>query len=179
MLDFLSKSVKKIFGSKYDRDVAVYGPRVEVINEHFVAYATLSHDQLRGKTAEFRERIAAATAEVDQRIADLRTAADGERDLHRKEDMFKEVDDQIKVRNGRIEEALAELLPEAFAVVKETARRFQEHDELRVTPTATTENRLAASGATAGSRARRRFGRVRGSPAAARSRGTCSTTTSS
>ncbi len=135
MFDFLSKSVKKIFGTKYDRDVAVYGPRVEVINEHYDAFAKLSNDELRNKTIEFRARIKEGTREVDERISQLRIQADGEPDMHRKEDLFKEVDDQIKVRNGRIEEALAELLPEAFAVVKATALRFKDNAELRVTAT--------------------------------------------
>ncbi len=136
MLDFLTKSVQKLFGTKYDRDVAVYGPRVEVVNEHYDAFAKLSHDELRAKTLEFRQRIKEATREIDEHIVELRSAADAEPDMHRKEDLFKEVDDQIKVRNGRIEEALAELLPEAFAVVKQTALRFKDNAELRVTPTA-------------------------------------------
>ena len=136
MLDFITKSVQKLFGSKYDRDVAEYSPRVEVINEHFAAYAKLSNDELRRKTLEFRERIAAETKSVDEAIAERQAAAEAEADLHRKEDIFKEVDDRRAVRNERIEEALQELLPEAFAVVKEAARRFKEHDELRVTATA-------------------------------------------
>ena len=85
MLDFITKSVQKIFGSKYDRDVAEYSPRIEVINEHFAAFAKLSHNELRAKTLEFRERISADTKEVDERIAGLKAQADEEPDLHRKE----------------------------------------------------------------------------------------------
>ncbi len=136
MFDFISKSVKKLFGTKYDRDVAAYGPRIEVINRHSASFASLNHDELRNKTLAFRERIAESTREIDTRVAELRASAVAELDMHRKEDLFKQVDDQRKVRNARLEESLGEILPEAFAVVKETARRFKENTEMRVTATA-------------------------------------------
>ena len=135
MFDFITKSVQKIFGSKYDRDVAAYGPRVEAINRYCAELASVSHDELRGHTATFRARLAEGTAEIDARIAELRAGAAAEKNLNAKEGLFKQIDDQRKVRNARLEELLQELLPEAFAVVKETARRFKEHTELRVTAT--------------------------------------------
>ena len=135
MLDFLSNSVKKLFGTKYDRDVAVYGPRVEVINEHFAAAGALSHDELRGKTLEFRARLAEALAEVDAELAAAREAAAAEEDLERKEDLYGRIDALAKERDEQLEIELKELLPEAFAVVKETARRLSRNETLRVTAT--------------------------------------------
>ena len=58
MFDFISNSVKKLFGTKYDRDVKTYMPIVEEINEHFQAFRALSNDELRHKTLEFKYRIA-------------------------------------------------------------------------------------------------------------------------
>ncbi len=135
MLDFLSKSVKKLFGTKYDRDVSEYAPRVEVINEHFVSYANLSHDELRNKTIEFRATIAKELKEIDTEIEKSLADAQNEPNLHRKEDLFKEVDDMKKSRNEQLEAVLRDILPEAFAVVKETARRFMENEEITVTAT--------------------------------------------
>ncbi len=135
MLDFLSKSVKKLFGTKYDRDSAEYLPRVGAINEYFEEYAGLSHDELRNKTLEFRGRIAEGLSAVDGEIAQARAEADEERDIHRKEDLFKEIDDLLLNRDEQLEVILAELLPEAFAVVKETANRFRNNTSLRVRAT--------------------------------------------
>ena len=135
MLDFISNSVKKLFGTKYDRDVAVYGPRVEVINEHFDAYAELSNDELRGKTREFRGRLAEALKEITEQIEAYRAEATAEADLHRKEELYGQIDKLIEERDERLEVELGELLPEAFAVVKETARRLSENETLRVTAT--------------------------------------------
>jgi len=135
MLDFLSKSVKKLFGTKYDRDVSEYAPRVEVINEHFAAFNSLSNDELRNKTLEFRATIARELTDIDTEIANSLAEAQDEPNLHRKEDLFKEVDDLKKSRNEQLEAVLRDILPEAFAVVKETSRRFMENEEISVTAT--------------------------------------------
>ncbi len=135
MLDFLSKSVKKFFGTKYDRDVSEYAPRVEVINEHYATYASLSNDELRNKTLEFRATIARELKEIDTEIENSLAEAQDEPNLNRKEDLFKEVDDMKKGRNEQLEAVLRDILPEAFAVVKETARRFMENEEITVTAT--------------------------------------------
>lgn len=71
MLNYIVKGLAKIFGTKSNRDVESMSPVVEVINQHFAEYASLSNDQLRGKTLEFRERISAYLSEIDQRITEL------------------------------------------------------------------------------------------------------------
>ena len=124
--------IKKLFGSKQDRDVREYGPRVEEINRYFEEYSTLSNDELRGKTEEFRERIKEHLTGIDEDIKSARKEAQETDDFNEKEQLFQEVDRLMKERNKHLEEVLLELLPEAFAVVKETARRFKENDSLTV-----------------------------------------------
>ncbi len=135
MFDFISKSLKKVFGTKYEKDVQKYLPVVEQINEHYNSYTNISNDELRNKTVEFRNRIAEYLKEIDDQITTLKDQAETEEDLHEKEFLFQEIDQLKKTRNVSLEEILNELLPEAFAVVKETARRFKENSELELTAT--------------------------------------------
>ncbi|MFK7933471.1 MAG: preprotein translocase subunit SecA [Saprospiraceae bacterium] len=135
MFNFITKSVKKIFGTKYERDVAEYSPIVEQINEEFENLKRLSFDELRNKTVDFRRRIKEHLAGIDQDLIDIAEEAKTEEDLERKEQLFLEQDEMQKERDKHLEVILKELLPEAFAVVKETARRFSENSELTVTAT--------------------------------------------
>ena len=128
----------KIFGgSKSEKDVKKIQPYVARINEYFQAYQSLSNDELRSKTVEFRQRIREYLAEMDQEIADKTQRAEQLpfNDLLGKESIYQDVDKLKKERDKKIEEILTELLPEAFAVVKETARRFKENSELVVAAT--------------------------------------------
>jgi preprotein translocase subunit SecA len=135
MLDFISNSLKKVFGTKYDRDVTIYAPIVELINEEYEKLQSLSNDELRNKTLDFRARIAAHLAGVDEDIKGLTNEATDEEDFHRKEEIYNEIDKLKEDRDKHLEDILKELLPEAFAVVKETARRFMENDTITVTAT--------------------------------------------
>lgn len=129
------KFIKKVFGTKYDRDVKAYQPIIDEINENYEQYKSLSNDELRNKTLEFRERIAAHLAGVDEDIATLNKDAEVEEDMVKKEELYKEIDEAKKDRDKNLEDILKELLPEAFAVVKETCRRFTENSEITVTAT--------------------------------------------
>lgn len=131
MLNF----IKNIFGTKYDRDVKKYSPVVEQINEHHDKLITLTNDELRNKTYEFKGIIAEHLAGIDADIKALNEAADQEKDLLKKEDIYNDVDELSKQRDKHLEEVLMQILPEAFAVVKETARRFTENDEIVVKAT--------------------------------------------
>lgn len=135
MLKFINNSVQKIFGTKYERDVKTYAPIVEEINEIFEDLASISNDDLRGKTLGFRARIKEHLAGIDEDIKAAREEASNEVDLAKKEDLFEEVDKLIKDRDKHLEDILKEILPEAFAVVKETARRFSVNETLSVTAT--------------------------------------------
>ncbi len=128
-------ALKKLFGSKYDRDVKTYSPFVQEINEYFNSYASLSNDQLRNKTLEFREKIAAHLKGIDDDIAALDKETQTEEDIARKEELYKELDELKTDRDKHLEEVLKDILAEAFAVVKETARRFTENESITVTAT--------------------------------------------
>lgn len=135
MLGSISKAVKNIFGTKYDRDVKEYAPVVEEINAIFETLKDLSNDDLRNKTLTFRERIAAFLSEIDAEMKSIEEEAINEEDVLRKEELFAELDKLQEERDKELEVVLKEILPEAFAVVKETARRFKENKEITVTAT--------------------------------------------
>lgn len=131
MFDF----IKKIFGTKYDRDLKSYEGLITQINQHFTEYQSLSNDALRNKTIEFKARIAEHLSGIDQDIENLQNQALESHDMHQKEELFDAIDQLKKDRNTHLEDILMSILPEAFAVVKETARRFTEKEELVVTAT--------------------------------------------
>jgi len=134
MLSFLSK----IFGgSKSEKDVKQMLPIVASINQHFAAYQSLTNDQLRNKTQEFRQRIKEHLRDIDDEIASLNKQAEELpfNDITGKDALYQKVDSLIKDRDKKIEEILKELLPEAFATIKETARRFKENEEIVATAT--------------------------------------------
>ncbi len=136
MLNFLQKGLSKIFGSKSNRDIKSVEPIVTEINLHFEQYQQLNHDELRNKTQSFKERIKEYLSEIDAQIAELTQKAEVDNaDLDEKEEIFAKVDKLNKERDEAIEEVLNEILPEAFAVVKEAARRFSTNEFLRVIAT--------------------------------------------
>ncbi len=126
---------KKIFGTKYDRDVKNMLPIVDKINELYEQYHALSNDELRQKTDHFRQTIQNGLAEIDQEIQEIKDRAASTEDFNLKDDLFQQIDELEKSRNKELEEILKEILPEAFAVVKETERRFKENPTLEVTAT--------------------------------------------
>ena len=129
------KIFTKIFGSKYERDVKAYSPVVETINEFAEQFQSLSNDELRNKTVEFRRRIIEHLKDIDAEMATLRLDAEENIDFQVKEELYKELDDALKDRDKQLEEFLLTLLPEAFAVVKETCRRFVQNSTLSTTAT--------------------------------------------
>ncbi len=132
------KLFSKIFGnSKSEKDVSKLNPQVTRINEFFASYATLTNDQLRSKTTEFRARIQEHLKGIDAEISGLNKQAEElpEEDINGKDDLYKQVDELRKKRNQQIEEILEAILPEAFAVVKEASRRFKENTEIISTAT--------------------------------------------
>lgn len=129
MLGFISK----LFGgSKSQKDVKTLLPIVEKANEFFQQYQSLSNDELRGKTEEFKERIATHLSGIDTEIVDLGKEADTlpADDISGRDTLFQTIDQLKKERDEKIEEALKDIQAEAFAAVKETARRFTNNAEL-------------------------------------------------
>ena len=134
MLGLLSK----IFGgNKSEKDIKIIQPIVGQVNQHFSAYQSLSNDQLRAKTIEFKTRIKEHLSKIDTEIDELNKKAEELpfSDISGKDVIYQEVDQLKKDRDEQIEEVLEALLPEAFAVVKEVSRRFKENPELVSTAT--------------------------------------------
>src|SRR5690606_5106658 len=132
MLKFLSK----LFGSKSERDIKSIQPIVEKIKGEYSKLTNLSHDELRAKTIEFKSRIQEYLKDIDAEIAELKSKGDDHAvDISEKTEIYEKIDKLKKDRDKKLEEVLAEILPEAFAVVKETARRFTENTSIEVTAT--------------------------------------------
>ncbi|GAB2670336.1 preprotein translocase subunit SecA [Flavihumibacter cheonanensis] len=122
--------IQKLFGgSKSEKDVKSIQPLVAKANEYFAAYQSLSNDQLRAKTREFKDRIQQHVSSINQEIAQLNAQAEALpfSDFSGKDAIYQEVDKLKKKKNEQLEEVLKEIAPEAFAVVKETSRRFKEN----------------------------------------------------
>jgi preprotein translocase subunit SecA len=137
MIGFLTKALKNVFGDKAQRDLKEVMPLVERANAEFAKLQDLSHDELRDRSLALKARIASATEADDQRVAALRAEidADPQMDILAREARYEEIDRILKDSLGKVESMLLEVLPEAFAVVKDTARRFKESSELRVKAT--------------------------------------------
>jgi len=132
------KFISKLFGgSKSEKDVQQIMPIVQKVNAFFQEYQSLSNDALRAKTQEFKQRIKAHLTDVDAVITNKQSEAETLplTDIHGRDTIYQEIDKLRKDRNKKIEEALALIQAEAFAVVKETARRFKENTEIISTAT--------------------------------------------
>ncbi|TAE51196.1 MAG: preprotein translocase subunit SecA [Bacteroidetes bacterium] len=123
---------KIFFPSKKEKDVKQLQPLVSQINAIFAGLAELNDDGLRAKTDELRERIARHTADIRDEIDTLRQKAESTEDIYEKDALFKQIDEQTKEHFRILDEILDEILPEAFAIVKETARRLTVNKQLVV-----------------------------------------------
>lgn len=135
MIKLFSDTLKRIFGTKADKDVATYQPIVDKIHDAHSRIQQLSNDELRQQTLVFRERIATYLEGIDRDIEETNAKAIATEDVFEKEQLFKQVDEYQKERNTALEVILKEILPEAFAVVKEAASRFTNNGRVAVTPT--------------------------------------------
>jgi len=130
--------ISKIFGgNKSEKDVKQILPLVEKTNQFFTAFQSLTNDELRGKTQEFRARIKQHLGQIDESIRSKKDQAESlpAENIAERDDIYKEVDALKKDRDQKIEEILKEILPEAFATVKETSRRFKENEIIEATAT--------------------------------------------
>ena len=128
-------SVIKIFvGDKQQKDLKLLQPVVDNVKKFEVEIAKLSHDGLRAKTFSFKEKIKNATQSLDEKIAILENEAK-DADIDRQEDIYSEIDALKDEAYTISENILEEIMPEAFAVIKETAKRFVENEEIEVTAT--------------------------------------------
>jgi preprotein translocase subunit SecA len=134
MLKFISKLLG---GNKSEKDVAQIKPIVEKINQYFQQYQSLTNDELRSKTQEFKIRIKEHLKDIDAEIAKKQEEAESlpASDIHLKDSIYQEVDKLKKERDKQLEEALKAIQAEAFAVIKEAARRFKENETIVATAT--------------------------------------------
>ncbi|HMC00683.1 MAG TPA: preprotein translocase subunit SecA [Flavobacteriaceae bacterium] len=131
-MSFLNSVLKVFVGDKSKQDVKALMPIVNQIKTFESALEALSHDELRAKTTFFKNTIAEANKDIDDQIAKLLEEADATEDIDRREDIYQEVD-KLKDEAYKItEDVLNEILPEAFAVVKETAKRFVNNTSITV-----------------------------------------------
>jgi preprotein translocase subunit SecA len=117
-------ALKKLFPSKHEKDVKALMPIVEEINDIFEKLKDLSDEDLRGKTTEFRTRIQNALKETEERLATVREELKLDPEGPSREKLLGEIDDLEKARDEITNETLDEILPEAFAVVKDACRRL-------------------------------------------------------
>lgn len=136
MIGSIFKGITKIFGSKSDRDLKELNPIVSQVSEAFAKLRDLSDDELRGKTQYFKSKIAEGLKAIDDEIEEIKKESQVEDiDLVAKDDLFKRIDVLKKKRDQDLELILSEILPDAFAVIKETARRLSENHQLVVKAT--------------------------------------------
>ena len=133
-MSILNSVIKLFVGDKQQKDLKGLQPVIENVNKFELAFSKLSHDELREKTRAFKNKLKNATKEVDDQIATLEEEAKTAQ-IDRQEDIYTEID-TLKDEAYTISEGiLIEIMPEAFAVVKETAKRFVENEEIEVTAT--------------------------------------------
>ncbi len=124
----------KIFGNKSQRDLKEIMPIVDKIKAVYPTIEALSNDELRAHSAAIRQRLADTVAAEKTRIAEIRAKIE-DTDLTEREKMYAEIDKLDKQIAEKLETALDEALPEAFAIMKDTARRFKENETIEVTAT--------------------------------------------
>ena len=126
--------IGKLFGNKNTRDMREIQPWVEKVKKAYPAIKKLTNDELRAKTQELKERIKQSATEENAKIAELKARVE-ETEIEEREQLFNEIDKLETAVLDKYEVALDEILPETFAIVKETARRFAENGEVVVTAT--------------------------------------------
>ena len=134
MLGFISK----LFGgSKSEKDVKKIIPQIEKINQFYQQFSSLSNDELRNKTHEFKARIKTHLSVIDAEIEKKNSEASAlpPQDITNRDALYNQIDVLKKDRDQQIEVILLEIMPEAFAVVKETGRRFTENENIESTAT--------------------------------------------
>ncbi len=134
-MSFINSILKVFVGDKSEKDVKALQGTVTKIKTFESSLASLSHDELRAKTTFFKDKIKEARAEKDAKIASLLKDAETIEDIDKREDIYASIDALEKEAYEISEKTLNEILPEAFAVVKETAKRFKENTQLVVTAT--------------------------------------------
>jgi preprotein translocase subunit SecA len=131
-MNIVQKAITAIFGSKHKRDLKELTPYIALVNMEWERLKGISDDALREKTQETQNIINLRLKDIDNKIDSTRFEAKKTQDVFTKENLFVQIDKMEKDRNRELETVLLEVLPTAFAIVKETARRWKENGKLVV-----------------------------------------------
>ena len=131
----LAGMIKAVFGTKADRDYKAVKPTLEKILAIYPTIDALTDDDLRAHSAALRNRLKEVEAPFENRIAEIKASLDQDIPVEEKEKLATESDKLVKDEDEAIEKCLTEILPEAFAIVKSTARRFAQNQEITVDAT--------------------------------------------
>ena len=126
--------ISKLFGNKASRDMKEIQPWVEKIKAAYPEIEKLSNDELRAKTEELKKYIKDSAVEENKKIEELKATIETT-DIEKREPIFAQIDKLEKEVLDKYEKALNDVLPVAFAIVKDTARRFTQNEEIEVTAT--------------------------------------------
>ncbi|PWA04009.1 preprotein translocase subunit SecA [Flavobacterium psychrotolerans] len=135
-MSFINSIIKVFVGDKSQKDVKALQGNITKIRAIESVLEGLSHDELRAKTTQFKEKIKQARSEKDAKIYALQLEVENIEDIDKREDIYAAIDALEKEAYEISEKTLTEILPDAFAVIKETAKRFKENTQLVVTATA-------------------------------------------
>lgn len=135
IMSIFSKTIGRVFGSKYEKDLKSVEPYVEKIKEEYKKVVSLTNDELRERTLRLKESILKGINDEEAEIISLREKAETEEDIVEKENIYETIDKKEEEILEKLQDILDEHLPEAFAVMNDTARRFKENDTIEVTAT--------------------------------------------
>ena len=131
----ISGLLKKVFGSKSDRDMKLVKPVLDKVLAAYPSIDKLSNDELRARSAELKAKLRECEAPFEKRIEEIKAKLEEDIPVSEKEALATESDKLVKEEDEQIEKVLEEILPEAFAIMKSTARRFKENETIEVTAT--------------------------------------------
>ncbi len=131
-MSIVTKVLDKVFGKKSDKDRKAIEPTVDKINEIYSQLKEISNDALRQKTIELKEVLNKEVSSEKDKVNDLKKDIEN-LDISKREELYKEVDDIEDLIDKKLKNKLDDILPEAFAIMKETARRFFDNDFIEVT----------------------------------------------
>ncbi|MFV0346317.1 MAG: preprotein translocase subunit SecA [Bacteroidales bacterium] len=131
-MSVFDKVLGKLFGNKSEKDIKKIMPLVGEINKEYESFASLTNDQLREETDKLRQIIKDAVADEEAQIAELKSKAENT-EVDESEELFSQVDKLEEEIVEKLKDVLMDILPKAFAIMKDTARRFAENEAIRVT----------------------------------------------
>ena len=130
----INNILRKLFGSKSERDIREVQPTVDIINEKYELLHSISNDELREKANELRRIVKESIKEENDKITAIKDSIEtGNVSMEEKEKLYDQIDNLNKEIDKKYEIVLKEILPDAFAIIRETARRFNENQEIDVT----------------------------------------------